>query len=104
MTRKALLEQVKSRLGEAFGDRLEGVVLYGSEARGDAGRDSDVDVLVLLMEPPREPEDSWTCINTLYPLILESGRPIHAEPVAAAAYHAAEFPLYRHAAMEGVLL
>ena len=104
MERKALLARVKSSLAGAFGERLAGALLYGSEARGDAGEDSDVDVLVLLHGPPREPEDSWTCINTLYPLVLESGRPIHAEPVDIADYEAAEFPLYQRAAREGVLL
>ena len=37
MTTPELLADVKERLTAAFGERLKGVVLYGSEARGDAG-------------------------------------------------------------------
>ena len=46
-----LLAHIKSRLQAVYGDRLRGVVLYGSEARGEATPDSDVDILVLLTGP-----------------------------------------------------
>ncbi|MCK4626910.1 MAG: nucleotidyltransferase domain-containing protein [Phycisphaerae bacterium] len=104
MATDELLMQVKSILKDAFGERLRGVVLYGSEARGQAGPDSDIDFLVLLDGQPSEPHDSWTCIDALYDLVLELGRPIHAEPVNIADYQAGEFPLYSNASREGILL
>jgi predicted nucleotidyltransferase len=48
--RQALAE-ARRRLEALYGDRLVHVVLYGSQARGDARPDSDVDVLVILKEP-----------------------------------------------------
>jgi predicted nucleotidyltransferase len=42
------LADVKSRLVDAFGERLREVRLFGSMARGDSGPDPDVDLLVLL--------------------------------------------------------
>lgn len=104
MSNARLLKRVKSALAKTFGPRLRGIVLYGSEARGQSSPDSDIDLLVLLDGPPREPDDSWACLHALYPLVLEGGRPIHAEPVDAAEYEAAEFPLYRNAKQEGVAL
>ena len=104
VTRDELHSRLTSALGDEFHERLRGVVLYGSEARGDAGPESDIDLLVLLDGEPREPEDSWSCIRALYPLVLEIGRPIHAEPVGVAEYEAAEFPLYKNASLEGLLL
>ena len=104
MNREQLLEGIKQALEEAFALRLKGVVLYGSEARRESADDSDLDLLVLLDGPIDEPHDSWACIDALYPLVLESGRPIHAEPVDAEEYRAAEYPLFQHAAREGVLL
>ncbi|KAM3093531.1 nucleotidyltransferase domain-containing protein [Phormidesmis sp. 146-35] len=46
-----ILVQLRCQLNEMYGDRLIRVVLYGSQARGDALPDSDIDVLVVLREP-----------------------------------------------------
>jgi predicted nucleotidyltransferase len=45
---QTLTRQLKSALEALYGRRLRAVYLYGSWARGAAGRDSDVDVLVVL--------------------------------------------------------
>ena len=97
-----LLARVKSRLQAAYGDRLRGVVLYGSEARGEAAPDSDIDILVLLTGPVALGRELRTIIETLYPLQLEIERPIHAIPVAMNVYEAGEFALYRNAQREGI--
>lgn len=99
-----VLKQIKSTLRDAFADRFQGVMLYGSEARGDACPDSDIDLLVLLTGPVNEGEDSWTCIRALYPLVLELERPIHAKPTDIRAYEMQEFPLYRNVKQEGILM
>jgi predicted nucleotidyltransferase len=43
-----LLAEFKCELARIYGDRLKGVFLYGSLARGEAESESDVDVLVVL--------------------------------------------------------
>ena len=43
-----LLIQLRDELRRALGDNLIRVTLYGSQARGDATPDSDVDVLIVL--------------------------------------------------------
>jgi predicted nucleotidyltransferase len=48
-----LLAWVVQRLAAGFGDRLLGVALFGSTARGEATADSDVDVLVIARGLPR---------------------------------------------------
>lgn len=45
---RVALERFVADLREAYGSRLDRVVLYGSRARGDADEDSDVDALVVL--------------------------------------------------------
>ena len=47
---RTTLEEARARLSEMYGDRLARVVLYGSQARGEATPESDVDVLVVLRE------------------------------------------------------
>jgi uncharacterized protein len=101
---QALAARLKTHLQKAFGDRLRGVVLYGSEARHDATPESDIDLLVLLAGPVALGQDLWACIDALYPLQLEMGRPIHPLPVDAAVYEKGEYALYRNARRDGVLV
>jgi len=97
-----LAGQIRCRLEEAFGDRLRGVVLYGSEARGEAREDSDVDVLMLLEGPIRLGRDIRISVKALYPLILQIGRPIEALPVDVRNYESGAMALYREAKKEGI--
>jgi predicted nucleotidyltransferase len=104
MERAELLKRIKATLQEAFGPRLRGVILYGSEARGTAEPDSDIDLLVLL----EGPVDYWAevekCIHVLYPLVLDLERPIDATPADAHDYEADRWPLYREVKREGILV
>ena len=43
-----MIPVVKKALVQRYGDRLRGILLYGSRARGDFGPDSDYDLVVLL--------------------------------------------------------
>jgi predicted nucleotidyltransferase len=104
MNREELHRELKARLSEAFGDRLEGVVLYGSEARGEASEDSDIDVMVLLRGPIDVWEDIKTGVEATYDLALELGRPIHPDPVDQADYEKGAYALYRNVKREGVAL
>ncbi len=99
-----VLRHMKSRLQIAFGARLRGVILYGSEARHEASKDSDVDLLVLLTGPVNQSADSWACIRALYSLVLELERPIHAKPTDVLTYDAQEMPLYQNVRQEGILM
>ena len=102
MTSQERLNMIRDRLSDVYGDRLKGVVQYGSEARGDAGPDSDIDVLILLQGPIDYGQELKTCVHATYSLVLEWERPISPEPVDAEEYEAGEWPLYRNVRREGV--
>jgi predicted nucleotidyltransferase len=97
-----LLARIKSRLQAVYGDRLRGVVLYGSEARGEATSDSDVDILVLLVGPVVLGQELNKIIEALYPLQLEMNRVLEAFPVDEADYLRGEYAWYRNAQKEGI--
>jgi uncharacterized protein len=45
-----ILRALRKELNTALGKRVEKVILYGSQARGDARDDSDIDVLIVLKD------------------------------------------------------
>ena len=61
LIQKIMQEAVDISYG-AFGDTLRQVWLFGSYARGEAGKDSDVDFMVVLSEPV----ETWKYICTVY--------------------------------------
>lgn len=52
---EGIAELAVAELRNLYGDRLVRVVLYGSQARGDAGPESDIDLLVVL----RDMDSPW---------------------------------------------
>ena len=87
---------------EAYGNRIERVVLFGSRARGDASPDSDYDVAVFLRNMP----DRMAEINRLADLstaiLYETGEVIHAMPYHAGSYNDEHMPLMHEIRAEGI--
>jgi uncharacterized protein len=70
----AVLRELKARLHRRFGDRLLGVYLFGSRARGTHRPDSDVDVAVVLRGGIERPfAVKRQIIEDTYDLLLERG-------------------------------
>ena len=44
-------EDFANKITEALDEQVDSIILYGSVARGEAGRDSDVDILVIGADP-----------------------------------------------------
>jgi predicted nucleotidyltransferase len=45
-----IVKELRDRMTETYRDRLIALILFGSQARGDANPDSDIDILVVLKD------------------------------------------------------
>ena len=61
---KKILTEVKKYLIESFGDKIRRVILYGSYARGDYNRDSDIDVLIVVSDDANPIEVENTILHS----------------------------------------
>jgi len=103
-TSDPLLQKCRHALERLYGSRLEGVVLFGSCARGEEEAESDVDLLVLLRGQFDLFGEIQKIVDALYAIGLDSGRCISAQPVPFEDYRDGRLQLYRNAAREGILI
>lgn len=75
------LAAYRKRLAERFPDLVEELIIFGSKARGDAGPDSDLDVLVILRRGDRHTKKevrhlghSLAVLSEVVPSIMVFGR------------------------------
>jgi predicted nucleotidyltransferase len=72
------------------------VVLFGSEVRGDARPDSDIDVLAVLKTLSGDYGDELERgLAAVYPVALKLGRRVSVKPLAREAYERGDSPLLR---------
>ena len=93
-----ILAELNARLSEAYGERLHAVVLFGSEARGDARPDSDIDVMAVLDKMSGDYGDELERgLAAVYPVALRIGRRVSVKFLARDEYERGDSPLLREA-------
>ena len=70
-----LLQDIVKRLVEGYSPQK--VILYGSHARGNAGEDSDIDLLII-KDTEKPPAERWKEVKRL---LRERGRRIAVSPL-----------------------
>lgn len=99
-----VLPELKQTLRNTYGDRLVRLILFGSQARGRAGPESDVDVAVLVdgeIEPTREIDRLG---YVLADLNLRYGLLVSVFPLSVQTFEKAEGPFWRNLREEGVTI
>ncbi|MBW7865424.1 MAG: nucleotidyltransferase domain-containing protein [Candidatus Hydrogenedens sp.] len=102
VSEQRIVQTCKERLSAHYGARFKGLILYGSLARGAAGPDSDVDLLVLLDEPFNHFTELETLVDLLHDQQLGSSRYLSLRPASVLDFQAGRIQLYRNARREGI--
>ena len=98
---RRVAKAVAEDLRKLYGERLVDVFLYGSQARGDAHPDSDIDLAVILDEVKSAWDELRRMDEVLWRHTIESGLTVSATPFARHVWEQANRPLVRAARTEG---
>lgn len=97
-----ILQELSAALRDRYGDRYVRLWLYGSEARGEAHADSDVDVLLVLREVSYPTREIDHIADILADFNLRYGVLLSVLPVTESTLKTAEGPFWRNVRREGI--
>ncbi|MFM7406668.1 MAG: nucleotidyltransferase domain-containing protein [Cuspidothrix sp.] len=97
-----ILDKLKSHLREIYGDRLVKMVLFGSQARGEAAKYSDIDVLVVVKGNVNPGEEIKRTSYVVADLSLEYDQVISRLFIDESRFNSYKSPLLENIRREGI--
>lgn len=101
---KRILSELHSHLEALYGERLRQMILFGSQARGDADPGADIDVMVVLDGIVSPCEEIERTANDVADLSLSHDVVISCVFVSAERFEHEQSPLLLNVRREGVPL
>jgi predicted nucleotidyltransferase len=98
----SIVKELRRRLETLYGPRLVRMVLYGSQARGDAESGSDIDVLVVLEGPVSPGEEIARTSDIIAALSLKHSMVLSRAFVSSDRFEREQSPLLMNIRREGV--
>jgi uncharacterized protein len=101
---QTVLSLLRAQLEQQYQERLDRVILFGSQARGEATEDSDIDVLIVLDDPVNASVEIRQTSEFIAQLCLEHNVLISRFFMARSRFEIENTPLLRNIRREGILL
>jgi predicted nucleotidyltransferase len=101
---KSILNQYRDYLKQHYQEKLVKVILYGSQARGEAKTDSDIDLLIVLNEPVNAWEEIERTGEFTSDFCLEHDVVISRAFVSLSRFNQESLPFFRNVNREGILV
>jgi predicted nucleotidyltransferase len=97
-----LINQIKSHLAMNYGEKIKDIILYGSYARGEAKKDSDIDVLVLVDSSLDPFEVRKSLSDLLFDILLENNELISVVVLPSDFFEEYNYPFILNVKKDGV--
>lgn len=97
-----ILEKAKQSLCDLYQERLQCIVLYGSQARGDSRLDSDIDLLVVLNAPVNPYHEIDRTSHFIAQLCLEFDVVISRHFISVETFQTLDNPFLSNVRREGI--
>ncbi len=99
-----LLQEARKLLENLYGNRLNKVILFGSQARGDSSLSSDIDLMIVLKGPVHPGEEIARTGELTANLSLKYDTVISCIFVSTDLYKQGQSPLLLNVRREGVVV
>jgi len=99
---KPILDEAKKYLEQIYRDKLKGIILYGSYARGDFTDGSDIDIIILLEDMKDPIAERERYFDVIWELDLKYDTVISIIPIKEEEYRTRRLPIILNAKREGV--
>ena len=99
-----IMGAIKSHLESLYGDGVRRVILYGSQARGDATTDSDVDVAIIISDDLDRRAVEQSLEDLLLDVLLEDGELVSIVAMPESLFNGPASPFILNVKDEGVIV
>lgn len=100
---KSLISQIKEHLTKIYGTSIKKVILYGSYVRGEATKDSDIDLLVIAEKSLNIFEVRESLSDLLFDILLDKGELVSVIVVPEHLYENYNSPFMLNVRKEGLV-
>ena len=101
---KRILIEVKKYLIKNYGDKIKHVILYGSYARGDYNKDSDIDILVVVSDDVNPIEIEESLNDLLFEILLNENELCSVRAIPEKLFKEYNSPFLLNVKEEGVMV
>lgn len=99
-----ILQKTAQSLKKLYGPKMDKLILFGSQARGDAQPDSDIDILIVLKPPFNYSQESDRISELIANLCLEYNTLISCAFTTSNQFYYHDNGFLRNIRREGIIL